>query len=239
LEKQDSGGYIRIRIMHGKVSIMSIRVLIIDDHPLVRQGLRRLLESRSEFVICGEAVDYQEILPLVERELPDVMVIDLSMLGLKGFDLLEQVSQRFPGTRVVVLSMLKDDVFVLRSLRHGATGYVLKDADPSELIQAILDASDGRRYISPALKDKLIDGLIQQLDDKQMNDYESLTNREREILQLTVEGETSTEIAARLSISPRTVEQHRFNFMRKLGLQNQAELIRYAIKRGIIPLDDL
>jgi len=216
---------------------MTVRVLLADDHPIVLQGLRRLLESKSDFLVVGETGDGLEVLPLAEQYKPDVLIVDLMMPGLNGLEVTRQVCQRLKGIRVIVLTMHKDDGYVIQALQNGASGYVIKDTGPTELVEAIHQVMQGRRYLSQAISVRFNDQTLSH-PEKQLEDlYNLLTNREREVLQLVAEGYTGQEIAKRLSISPRTAEQHRANVMRKLGLQNQREIVRYAIKKGILSID--
>ncbi len=212
-------------------------ILLADDHPIVLQGLRALLGGEADFRIVGEAGDGREALALVERLKPDVLVMDLMMPGLGGLEVTRQVGQRSPGTRVVILSMHSNEAYVLDALRHGALGYVLKDATTTDLAQAVRAAAAGRRYLSPALSERAIEAYIESAQVETLDLYETLTDREREVLHLAAEGLSNAEIAARLSLSPRTVETHRGRLMRKLGLSTQTDLIRYALRRGIVPLE--
>lgn len=212
-------------------------LVLVDDHPIVRQGLRALLEAEPGFRIIGEAGDGIEAAKLVERLQPDVLVLDLMIPGLNGLEVTRQVRQRSPLTQIVILSMHANEAYVLEALRNGATGYVLKGAAAAELIQAIREVSAGRRYLSPPLSERAIEAYVQKANTAPLDLYETLTTREREILQLTTEGFSATEIADRLSISSRTVETHRANLMRKLRLRTQTDLIRYALRRGILPME--
>lgn len=215
-----------------------ITVVLADDHHIVRQGLRALLEAESGVDIIGEEADGLKVVDLVERLRPHVLLLDVQMPGLSGLEITRRVSQRGLRTRVVILSMHANEAYVLEALRHGAAGYVLKDARPSEVVEAVREVSAGRRYLSPALSQHAIEAYTQKAHIAASDPYESLTAREREVLQLTAESSSAVEIAARLGISPRTVETHRENLMRKLGLHNQTDLIRYALRRGILPLQD-
>jgi DNA-binding NarL/FixJ family response regulator len=209
-------------------------IILADDHPFVRQGLRAMLAAEKEFRLLGETGDGLEAARLVEKLRPQVLVVDLMMPGLNGLEVTRQISQSGSRTRVVVLSMWADAQYVIEALRNGAVGYVLKDDPAEELAAAVREASAGRRYLSARFAGRELD-LFQQADTEAATDpYETLTSREREVLQLTAEGLSSTHIADRLFISSRTVETHRVNLMRKLGLHNQAEMIRYAVRRGII-----
>lgn len=213
-------------------------IVLVDDHPIVRQGLRALLEAEPGFRIAGEAGEGIEAAKLVERLQPDVLVLDLMIPGLNGLEVTRQVRQRSPRTRIVILSMHANEAYVLEALRNGATGYVLKGATATELVQAIREVSAGMRYLSPPLSERAIEAYVQKANTAPLDLYETLTSREREILQLTAEGYSATEIADRLSISSRTVETHRANLMRKLGLRTQTDLIRYALRRGILPMEE-
>lgn len=212
-------------------------IVLADDHPVVRQGLRALLEAEPGFHIVGEAEDGVAAAQLVERLKPDVLLVDVMMPGLNGLEVTRQVRQRFPYTRVIVLSMHANEAYVLEALRHGAAGYVLKESSTAELVQAVRTVVAGRRHLSPPLSERAIEAYAQKAAPSPLDIYETLTTREREVLQMAAEGRRNGEIAARLAISPRTAETHRTHLMRKLGLHNQADLIRYALRRGIVPLE--
>jgi two-component system, NarL family, response regulator NreC len=212
-------------------------LVLADDHPVVRQGLRALLEAEPGFQIVGEADDGVAAAQLVERLKPDVLLVDVMMPGLNGLEVTRQVRQRFPGTRVIVLSMHANEAYVLEALRHGAAGYVLKESSTAELVQAVRTVVAGRRHLSPPLSERAIEAYAQKAAPSPLDLYETLTTREREVLQMAAEGRRNSEIAARLAISPRTAETHRTHLMRKLGLHNQADLIRYALRRGLVPLE--
>ncbi len=216
---------------------MTISILLADDHHVVRQGLRALLEAEPDFHVLGEASDGLEAVQQVERLQPDVLLVDVMMPGLSGLEAARQVRERFPKTQVVVLSMHSNEAYVLEALRNGAMGYVLKDSDAAELVNAVREAYAGRRYLSPPLSDVIIDAYVNKSRETVLDVYDTLTNREREVLQLAAEGHTNADIASRLGISPRTVEIHRTNMMRKLGLHTEHELIRYALRRGILSAD--
>jgi two-component system, NarL family, response regulator NreC len=217
---------------------MTVTVLLADDHPIVRQGLRHLLEAEPDVTIVGEASDGLQAAQLVEKFRPNVLIVDIMMPGLNGLDVLRQVKERSPATCSIVLSMQSADVYVVEALKAGALGYVLKETGPSELLNAVQQVVQGHRYLSPRLAERLIDVLLETTEKVTADPYQTLTNREREVLQMASEGLSTSEIAKRLSISPRTAELHRGRMMNKLGLRNQTELIRYALKRGILPMDD-
>ena len=217
---------------------MSVKILLADDHPIVRQGLRALLEAERGFRIVGEAGDGLEVADLVERLKPDVLVLDLMMPGLNGLEVTRQVTQRSPRTHIVILSMQDNEAYVLEALRNGADGYVLKQSTSDELVRAVREVIAGRRYLSPPLSEHAIKAYMQKADSATLDRYETLTTREREVLHLVAGGCTNAEIAERLFISPRTVEVHRANMMHKLGLRTQTDLIRYALRRGILPMEE-
>jgi two-component system, NarL family, response regulator NreC len=217
---------------------MSISIVLADDHPVVRRGMRTLLESQADFSIVGEAGDGLETVRLVERLKPDVLVLDLMMPGLSGLEVLRVTRQRSPQTRVVVLSMYSSKAFIAEALKNGATGYVLKGCTEENLVHAIREAAAGRRFLSPPITGIAIDAYIEHAQTGPFDPHETLTAREREVLQLAAEGKTCSEITARLHISQRTAENHRASLMRKLGLQNQTQLVRYALRRRLIPLED-
>ena len=218
---------------------MSLTTIVLaDDHPVVRQGLRAVLEAEKDFRLIGETGDGLETVRLIERLQPDVLMLDLMMPGLGGLEVTRQVSQRSPRTRVVILSMHADEAYVLEALKNGATGYVLKESSADDLVRAIREVAAGRRYLSPPLSERAIETYVQRARDASLDGYESLTPREREVLHLAAEGHHNPEIAARLFISSRTVEVHRANLMRKLGFRTQTDLVRYALKRGILPLEN-
>ena len=212
-------------------------ILLADDHNIVRQGLRALLQSEPHFRLVGEASDGIEAVRLAERLKPDVLITDLMMPGLNGLEVTRQVTKLLPQIRVIILSMYTNDAYVLEALKNGALGYVLKDSQAADLIQAVKEVIAGNRYLSPPLSERALELYLQKVESVPDDPYELLTTREREVLQLVAEGRTSSEIATRLFISPRTAEGHRANLMRKLGLQNNADLIRFALKRGILSLD--
>jgi DNA-binding NarL/FixJ family response regulator len=209
-------------------------IVLADDHPIVRQGLRTLLEAETGFQILGEAGDGLVAVQLVERLHPAVLIVDVLMPGLSGLEVTRQVSQRTPQTHVIVLSMYTNEAYVLEALRNGASGYVLKDSSITDLVQAVRDVVAGRRYLSAPLSERAIEAYVHKAQTHAPGPYEGLTTREREVLHLAAEGYTSAQIAERLFLSPRTVEAHRANLMRKLGLRTQADLTRYAIERGIL-----
>ncbi len=212
-------------------------IVLADDHGIVRQGLRALLEAEPDLTVVGEAADGLEAIRLVERLAPAVLVADVMMPGLSGLGVAREVQRHWPGTRVVILSMYANEAYVLEALRNGAAAYVLKDAGATDLVRAIREAAAGGRYLSPPLSERAIEAYIERSQAAPPDPYDTLTTREREILHLTAEGLSSTQVAGRLAISPRTVETHRANLMRKLNLRRQADLVRYALEKGIVPVE--
>ncbi len=212
-------------------------IVLADDHPFVRLGLRALLKTEPDLSVVGEAMDGLEAVALTERLRPDVLVLDLMMPGLGGLEVMSRVGLQAPETRVVVLSSYDREDYVLGALRGGARGYVLKDSCVVELVRAVREVAAGRRYLSPSLSQRVIDAYVQKAGAAASDAYEALTAREREVLHLAAEGQANAVIASRLSLSSRTVEAHRASLMRKLGLQTQTDLIRYALRRGILPME--
>ncbi len=216
---------------------MTISIVLAEDHHVVRQALRTLLETQADFHIVGEAGDGLEAVQLVEHTQPTILVADLMMPGINGLEVARQVKQRVAGTSTVILSMYSHEAYVLEALRAGVAAYVLKESTSEELIHAIREAAAGRRYLGTPLSERSIDVYLRQTrEDSAPSAYETLTTREREVLHLAAEGNSSTEIAQRLSISPRTAETHRSNLMRKLNLHSQTELVQYTIRQGIVRL---
>jgi DNA-binding NarL/FixJ family response regulator len=215
---------------------MALTIALADDHELVRQGLRALLESEQGFTVVGEASDSEAVLPLVEARSPQVLLLDLMMPGAGGLQLLQELTRRFPATSYLVLSMHGDDGHVVEAIRRGARGFVLKESPAPILFKAIREVAAGRRYLAPSLACRCLDD-FPTVEPKILDPLDTLTDREREVLQLAAESLSSEEIAGRLMISARTVETHRARVMHKLRLLNQGELIRYALSRRLVPID--
>jgi two-component system, NarL family, response regulator NreC len=215
--------------------VARLRILLADDHTIVRQGLRKMLEERPEWEVVAEAGDGREAVRQAEQLKPDVAIVDVAMPLLNGIETTRQIVKRSPGTRVLVLSMHADDAYVIQILQAGATGYLLKDSADVDLIQAVTAVARGTSFFSPAIARLMLDDYVRQLADKGVTDrYDSLSEREREIFQLIAEGKANKEIAALLSISPSTVETHRARIMEKLDLHSAAEIVLYAVRRGVI-----
>jgi DNA-binding NarL/FixJ family response regulator len=212
-----------------------LRLLLADDHTLVRHGLRKVLEERPDWEVVAEANDGREAVRLAEQHKPDVAIIDVAMPLLNGIETTRQITKRVPTTRVLVLSMYADEAYVTQILQAGATGYLLKDSADVDLMQGVAAVALGKSFFSPAIARVMLDDYVRQLGDKGIRDrYESLSEREREIFQLIAEGKTNKEIAALLSVSPSTVETHRAHIMEKLDLHSAAEIVLYAVRRGVI-----
>jgi two-component system response regulator NreC len=217
---------------------VAISIILADDHPVVRRGMCALLEHERDFCIVGVAADGLETVDLTERFKPDVLLLDLMMPGLSGLEVLRILRERSPRTRIVILSMHSSSGFVVQALQNGAIGYVLKESTDESLVHAVRETAAGRRFLSPPLTEIAINSYIEQSKTGPFDPHETLTPRQREVLQLAAEGKTNAEIATRLDISQRTVENHRAALMQRLGLRNQAELIRHAIRHGLTPLDE-
>jgi two-component system, NarL family, response regulator NreC len=211
-----------------------ITIALAEDHHVVRQGFKLVLAAESDFKLVGEAADGLEAVKLVEEKKPGIILLDLMIPRLHGLEVVRQLRRDHPATKVIILSMHADEPYVMEALRNGASGYVLKDCTAVDLVQAVRTVAAGRRYLSPALAERALTGYVEHPGASDLDVYETLTNRERLVFQLAAEGKTSAEIAAALFISPRTAETHRANLMRKLSLRSQTDLVRFAIRRGII-----
>ncbi len=212
-----------------------IRILLADDHNILRDGMRLLLERQPGFTVLGEAADGREIVQLAEKHSPDVIVMDIAMPNLNGIEATRRIVEKHPETGVVILSMHYDESYVIRSLKAGARAYLLKDAVKTELIAAIQAVMQGRSYFSPKISRILQEDFVQLLGRKGGEDsYDLLTDREREVLQQVAEGRTNKEIANQLNLSLYTVDTHRTHILQKLNLHSVPELILYAVRKGII-----
>jgi two-component system response regulator NreC len=213
----------------------AIRILLADDHTVVRKGLRLLLENVPEFQVIADASSGREAVALAEQHMPDVIVMDVAMPILNGIEAARQITAKLPQTAVVFLSMHGDESYVLRALKAGARAYLLKDSAEYDLIQAVKAVSEGKAFFSPAISKMLVEDYMRQMQERGVEDsYELLTTREREVLQLLAEGKSNKDVAALLNLSLFTVETHRSNIFQKLNLHSGAELILYAIRKGVI-----
>jgi DNA-binding NarL/FixJ family response regulator len=210
---------------------LKIKIIIVDDHPIVIDGLRSQIETQPDFVVVGETGDGLEVEELVNRLHADVLLLDLSLPGLSGLEVTRRVRKSSPDTQIVILSMYDDTPYVAEALINGAQAYVLKKSVSSELIIAIRSVLAGERFLSPSLSEVAIDDYSRHFHTEELDIFKTLTRREVEVLSLIVEGLTSPKIADRLGVSSRTVEMHRSNLLHKLGVQTTAELVALAVRR--------
>lgn len=212
------------------------RIVIADDHRIVREGLKLLLEQEEDFSVIGEAADGLEAVEMVERSAPDVLVLDIALPSMNGIEVAEKVKQDHPETKIVILSMYANEAYFLGALRNNVDSYVLKNEGAAILVQAVREVMDGRRFLSALLTERTIDAYLKanDKDSDASNDYSKLTQRERDVVRMIAEGHTNASIASHMSISQRTVETHRANVMHKLGLTCQADLVRFAVRSGML-----
>jgi two-component system response regulator NreC len=212
-----------------------IRILLADDHNVMRAGLKLLLESHPGFKVVSEASDGNQAVANAAAVKPDVIVLDIAMPNLNGIEAAQRISAQLPQTAIIILSMHSDEGYVLRALKSGARGYLLKDSAESDLIQAIKAVSEGKAFFSPEISKVLAEDYVREINIRGADDrYDLLTSRERELLQLLVEGKSNKDIAGLLNLSLYTVETHRRNLQTKLNLHSFPELILYAVRKGII-----
>jgi two-component system, NarL family, response regulator NreC len=212
-----------------------IRIILCDDHAVIRRGLRLLLEEQPDFEVVGEGNDGREAVALADTLKPDIAVLDITMANLNGIEAARQIHAKDLGISIIMLSMHSDESFVLRALKAGARGYVLKDSPDGDLVNAVRLAAEGKSFFSPAVSRMLVEDYVRRLRDHDVEDsYELLTTREREILQLVAEGKSNKDVATMLNLSPYTVETHRSNILEKLNLHSVPELILYAVRKGVI-----
>jgi DNA-binding NarL/FixJ family response regulator len=214
---------------------MLIRVVLADDHSVVRQGLRAWLERSGYIQVVGEAADGREAVAMAEELQPDVVVMDIAMPMLNGIDATAQIMRRNPETKVIILSMHADESYILRALGAGAKGYLLKESTEADVLPAVRSVTDGKPYFTPSIARVLLEDYMRMLKQNELQDsYELLTEREREVLQLLAQGKSNKEVAQILDLSPHTIDSHRTNLMQKLNLHNTAEIVLYAVRKGII-----
>jgi len=215
--------------------VKKIRILLADDHNVMRKGLRLLLESQPGFIVVGEASDGHQAVERAEATKPDVVVLDIAMPRLSGTEAAQRIGELLPGTSVIILSMHSDEGYVMRALKAGAKGYLLKDAAEGDLVEAIQAVGNGKTFFSSEISKMLVEDYVREIRTRGVEDsYELLTSREREILHLLAEGKSNKDIASALNLSPYTVETHRRNLQEKLNLHSFAELILYAVRKGLI-----
>lgn len=212
-----------------------IRVLLADDHSIVREGVKMILAKESDIEVAGEASDGQQALDLVERLKPHVIVMDISMPGMGGIEATQLVKERHPAVNVLVLTMHEDESYVFRLLRAGASGYVLKRAAAQDLVQAVRAAAKGEAFLYPSVARKVVEDYLKRVETGEERErYGGMTQREKEILTLIAQGLSNKQIGERLYISIKTVQTHRAHILEKLGLHDRTELVRYAIRKGLI-----
>jgi DNA-binding NarL/FixJ family response regulator len=217
---------------------LKIRVLVSDDHAIIREGLRVMLGNQPDMEVVGIASNGYEAIRLVDQKEPDVVVMDISMPELNGIEAISQMLPRHPNLKVIVLSIHETKPYVYRALKTGAKGYLIKETAGLEVVDAVREVYKGERYLSQRISDLVTDIAFRSLDgSKEVSPLEQLSPREREILQLVAEGKTSQEIGARLSISSKSVDTYRSRLMRKIGVKDVAGLVRFAIQQGVISLE--
>jgi two-component system response regulator NreC len=215
--------------------VPKLRVVLGDDHTIVRQGIRKILEERHEWEVVAEAGDGREAVKKVLEHEPDIAILDIGMPLLNGIEATRQIVKRAPTVRVLILSMHSDEAYITNALQAGAKGYLLKDSADIDLIRGVTDIAAGKSFFSPAVAKVMLDDYVRHLANKGIVDrYDALSEREREIFQLVAEGHSNKAVAEMLSISPATVETHRAHILQKLDLHNTAEVVLYAVRRGVI-----
>jgi DNA-binding NarL/FixJ family response regulator len=212
-----------------------VRIVLAEDHTILREGLRALLTTDPDFEIIGEAADGRAAVRFVEKQIPDLILMDLSMPRMTGMDAIREIKKRYPQTKIIALTVHKTEEYLRTTLQAGADGYVLKDATHDELMMAIQSVLKGKTYLSPGVSGKVIEGYLEGKENQMpLSTLGLLSQREREVLKLIAEGYKNKEIASDLCISLKTVEKHRANLMKKLDLHNAAALTAYAIEQGLV-----
>jgi len=212
-----------------------VRIVLGDDHTLVRHGLRKILEEQKDWTVVAEASDGREAVRQALSLQPDVVVLDIGMPLLNGIEATRQIARRFTNINILILSMHAEEAYITQAMKAGARGYLLKDSADTELIRAVMAVAAGKSFFSPVVARVMLDDYVRHLTEKGIVDrFESLSEREREIFQLIAEAHSNKEIADLLSVSPATVETHRAHILQKLDVHNTAELVLYAVRRGII-----
>jgi len=214
---------------------MSVRVVLADDHGVVRKGLRFLLSQEPDIEIVGEAEDGRQAVRITSDVNPNVIIMDIAMPQLNGIDAATQICRLYPRTGVIILSMYSDEEFLVRALSAGAKGYLLKDSAESDVVRAVRTVASGKTFFSPTIAHTLLEDYMRRLQQEGVQDsYDLLTDREREVLQLLAEGRSNKEVASVLGVSVHTIDTHRTNLMQKLGVHNTAEIVIYAMRKRII-----
>jgi len=212
-----------------------LRILVADDHKLVRHGVRKMLEDQQGWTVVGEAADGRVLIEQALEKQPDVIILDLAMPTMSGIAAIRELVQRMPGVKVLVLSMHAEEPYVIEALEAGARGYLLKDSAETDLVRAIEAVASGKSFLSPTVAAVMLDDYLRHLADSGSSDpYETLSEREREVFQLVAEGRTNKDIADLLCISPATVDTHRAHILKKLDMHSTAELVLFAARRGVI-----
>lgn len=212
-----------------------LRILLADDHTLMRQGLRRIVEEQADWEVVAEASNGRDAARLALGMKPDIAILDIAMPQMNGIEAIRQITRRAPAIRILVLSMYADEAYIVQVLQAGARGYLLKDSADTELVRAIRAVVEGKSFFSPAVSKVLLDDYVRYLTERGITDrYDSLSEREREIFQLVAEGRGNKEIAQLLYVGPSTVETHRAHIMEKLDLHSAAEIVLYAVRKGVI-----
>ncbi len=215
-------------------------IAVVDDHPLFREGLKVLIGRSSEFVVVGEAGNAEDAFDLARQTLPDIMLVDISMPGKSGIQIIRDLGKIMPAMRFIVVSMYTNVDYVVEALQAGASGYIVKDSASDSLLHGLTAVANGEMYLDSALSGKVIDRLLMDHDEEDgLSDdpYQSLTAREQEVMRFLADGLATKQVAERLNISPKTVENHRANLMKKLNLSSSIELVRYSARLGLIDLD--
>jgi DNA-binding NarL/FixJ family response regulator len=213
----------------------NLRIVLADDHTLFRQGLRRVLEEQPGWQVIADASDGAAAVRLTMERQPHIVILDIAMPRLNGVEATRQIVRRAPEVRVLILSMYSDDLYITQALQAGAHGFVLKDSADADLVRAVRDLAAGKSYFSPAVSKVVLDDYVRHLADRGISDrFDALTEREREVFQLIAEGHSNKDIAALLHLSPGTVETHRARIMEKLDLHSAAEIVLYAVRKGVI-----
>jgi two-component system response regulator NreC len=215
--------------------VASLRILLGDDHTLLRQGLRKILQERPDWEVVAEAGDGREAVRQALAVQPDIAILDIGMPLMNGIEATRQIVRRQPETHVLILSMHADEAYIIQALKAGAKGYLLKDSADTDLIRGVAAVASGKSFFSPAAAKVMLDDYVRHLAERGITDrFDSLSEREREIFQLVAEGRSNKEIADLLSVSPTTIETHRAHVLQKLDVHNTAELVLYAVRRGVI-----